>query len=167
MAKHEIETWDDIDLALRDLGFIQIEIEKQEARMTKKIDAIKEEYKQLLEDKHASADAMVKQITAFAKKNREDFGGRQTRKLNFGEIKFRSGKDSLVFIREEEDIAEALLRMGKTECVKILKKVIKNALQEFSEAALKKLGIKKEAGKTTWTITPYREKIIPTDIANE
>ena len=46
--KNNIKTWDDIDLALKDLGFIQIEIEKQEARMTKKIDAIKEGYKQLL-----------------------------------------------------------------------------------------------------------------------
>lgn len=159
----EIKNWDDVDQSLKELGLLDYEIEQKEGAMNQKLDKIREEYKVLLEEKYVRTDELTAQIQDFCAGHKSDFEGKQTRILNFGEVKFKLGKPALDFLKKEETIAKRLLDMGENGCVKINMKVIKNALKKFSDSTLQKLGIKVLPGVLNWFITPYREKIVPTN----
>lgn len=158
-----IQNWDDIDQALKQLGLVDYEIEQNEARMTNAIDKIKERYKERLEGKYAESAELIQLIQNFCSRHKSDFAGKQTKNLNFGQVSFRVNKSSYVFLKSESEIADALLRMKKTDCVKVEKKIIKNSLKNLGDSILHKLGIKLVPGTLKWFITPFREKIIPTN----
>jgi len=158
-----IDDWEDVDLVLRDLGIVEYDIEKDEAKMTATIQRIKERYKDNLNAKYDEVRQIRKEIETFCAKHRDDFDGKQTKKLNFGKIKFRLGKPSFVFLKKQADIAEALIQMKLKQCIKTEKKVIKSALKELATPVLQKLGIKQVPGMLSWFIEPFRDKIIPTN----
>ena len=162
MKAREIKSWEDVDQALKELGQLDFEIEQKEGRMTQIIQKIQERYKPGIEEKTGASEAIIQEIKSFCGKHKSEFGGKQTKDLNFGQVKFKLGKPSYVFLKEEEEIADTLLRMGKNECVKIEKKVIKNALKGLAENILQKISVKFVPGALNWFISAYREKIVPT-----
>jgi len=159
----KIQSWSDVDSALKMLGQLDYEIESLEVKMTALIQRIQERYQGKCEEKMALAEALIEEIEQFASAHKGDFNGKQTKVLNFGEVSFRLGKISYEFLRDEQEIADDLLRLGKEDAVKITKSVIKNALKNIAEETLRKIGIKIVPGMLRWFVTPYREKIIPTD----
>ena len=163
VAAPAIENWDDVDQALKELGTLDFEIEKKEMVMTATVQRIQERYKPDIEEKTARSESLSEAVRLFCARHKADFAGKQTKELNFGEVKFRVGKPSYIFLNPEPDIADALVRIKKDDCVKIEKKVIKNALKNLTDSVLQKLGIKLVPGPLNWFITPYREKIIPTN----
>jgi len=157
-----IKSWDDVDQALKQLGMFDFEIEQKEGRMTQVIQRVQERYKPEIERRTAECEAIIQEIKCFSGKHKSEFGGKQTKKLNFGEVKFKLGKPSYIYLKDEEEIANILLRMKKNECVKIVKKVIKTTLKNLSENILQKIGVKFVPGALNWFVLAYREKIVPT-----
>jgi len=159
--KNEINSWEEVDQALKKLGQLDFEIEQREARLTGIIQKAQERYKPAIEKISQETEALTQAIQEFATKHKTDFDGKQTKILNFGEVSFRLGKPSYEFLKSEEEIADVLLRMGENKCVKIEMKIIKNSLKNIAESTLCRLGVKIVPGFLRWFITPYVEKIVP------
>jgi len=159
----ELKNWEDVDQALKELGQLDSELEQKEARLTAIIQKAQERYIPHIEKISRQTEQITESIQEFAAKHKTDFNGRQTKILNFGEISFRLGKSSYEFLRPEKEIADALLRAGENKCVKVKTLIIKNSLKNIAEETLRKIGIKIVPGMLRWFVTPYREKIIPTE----
>jgi len=81
--------WDEADDALREIGQIDREVAIAEARMNKKIEAVKAEADEATQASRARKARLAKDLGEFSAANRADFGAAKTRQLTFGEVSYR------------------------------------------------------------------------------
>lgn len=131
VTTRRIESWDDVDNAIRDVARIDLEVEDKENEMNAVITDVQSRLgpriKELKNQREAIADAAL----SFAKKHREDFGAKKSRKFNFGTIGFSKLSSKVKFLLEEIQIIANLKKLGLAAgVVKSKEWVDKNALEE-------------------------------------
>jgi len=109
-----IASWEGADLALRQIGEIEIEVEKKEGLANLKINDIKEKLAGELNGKLARKARLAKDLEEFLGGHKEELGTAKSRKLNFGWLGFRLSPPRLKPIAKMTwaKVAEKLKELG-------------------------------------------------------
>ena len=129
----KIESLEDVNLALRDIGLAEHELEAIDAQAHKKIAEIKTEAAKKGEELRKRIAETSSRIQAYAEYNRDElFRDRKTVDLSFGSIGYRKSTK----ISVKKTTLELLRRMGLTNCIRVKEEPDKEALASLDDDAL-------------------------------
>ncbi len=161
MSKFEsIDTWDEVDNALKRIGEIDIAKNKIEGDTTLKINEIKTQAKTLASGLDAERAGLEKLITLFAESKKEEFIKKRTRVLNFGKVGYRVVK-TVSMPRDKTKLAsliKSLKAFSLSDCIEYVEKPIKEKIAELPDEMIVKLGMSRKV-KDSFRIEPDIEKI--------
>lgn len=143
MARKRIEgtalqSWEDVDTCLKEIGRIDRELSLLEAGQNERIDAVKSETKkaaQPYQDKKAGLELAIKE---FCEANRGEFVRTKTRVLTFGSVGFRL--TTRILIRRVSETLQALKDLQFTSCIRVKEEPDKEAMKALSDEALAEVG---------------------------
>jgi len=130
-----IETQDDLELAIEELGDVQSDLEKEERKRDRRIRKQKQRNADTIETLSEREDALKEQITAFARAHKDDLlkdADGKTAKLMTGDLSFRKGKPSVSWSSKKEAI-EALRDAGHGHLVTIKETLHVTKLRKYPE----------------------------------
>lgn len=150
-----LKSWDEVDLNLKEIGEIDLQVEAAEAELTKQTSDLRLEkelaVKPLLERK----EKLALEIKDFTERHREELKGK-SRVLNFGTVGFR--QTTSIILRNVKAVLEALKAKGMHECITVKESVSKEALKEYPDEALLAIGARKKVEDVFW-LEPDRETL--------
>lgn len=156
----ELKSWDDVDIALKELASLEVKKQKAEGEMLEAINEIKEDTKAKVAPINEQIKHKIKMIELFCSKNKAEFAKKRSKELNFGKIGFRLVTS--VPIPRDKAKVEALLKSlkayGLSDCIVFEEKPNKEKLKELDDATLVKLGLEKRV-KDSFRVEPFIEKI--------
>jgi phage host-nuclease inhibitor protein Gam len=158
----KVTSWNDVDLALKEIGECDIAIAKIEGDMTLKINEIKETAKPLVAPHAAKKEQLEKLVTLFCEGNKAEFAEKRSKQFNFGEVGYRLVK-SVPLPRIKEKIAaiiKSLKAYGYGDCVVTEETINKDMVAELPDEALVRLGLKRSV-KDSFRMLPRLEAINP------
>lgn len=133
-----LETYDQVDDALRSIGMLDREIALIESGANEQIDRIKADTKAAagpLLEKKAGLELAVKE---FCEANRGDFAKLKNRALTFGTVGFRTS--TKVLIKRIADTLQALKDLGLQHCIRTKEEPDKEAMKALSTETLAEVG---------------------------
>lgn len=132
--------WDEVNLAMKELGELTIKKQKIEGEQTLKINEIKAEYQVKAGDLVNQIKEIEKNIERFSEQNKSDFLKSRSKKLSFGTISYRMTKR--VVCKYVETAINALKSLNMDFCLRIKEELNKDALIEVEDKSLlQKAGI--------------------------
>lgn len=157
----KIESFSDIDAALKRVCELSVGIEKINGEVTLECNRIKESRKNEIERLGNEKQFIEQQITLFCEENKHEFVDKRSKEFTFGEIGYRISKS--VSIPRIKAKVEALLSAIKAyglakECITYEEKPNKEALAELDDSDLARLGIKRVV-KDNFRIVPKIESL--------
>ncbi len=157
----QIDSFSDVDSALKRLCELTVGIEKINGEVTVLCNQIKEGRKSEVERLENEKNYIEQQITTFCEANKHEFAEKRSKDFTFGEIGYRISTS--VAIPRVVAKVEALLKSIKSfglakECIVYEEKPNKEALAELDDGTLVKLGIKKTV-KDNFRIVPKIESL--------
>jgi phage host-nuclease inhibitor protein Gam len=154
-TKPALQSWDDVDLYLKEICELEVQIEEVEAKLSIQVSDLKLE----AADKVKTATERIKRLELemkeFVGNNRVDIKGK-TMDLNFGATGFR--KSTKIIISNNKNAIAQLKLKGLTDCIKTNESIIKDKLKDLSDDVLAAVGAKK-SGKDTFWYETKREKL--------
>ncbi|MDR1451352.1 MAG: host-nuclease inhibitor Gam family protein [Helicobacteraceae bacterium] len=157
-----VSSWNDVDLALREIGECDIAIAGVEGEVTISCNEIREAAKPKIAPYAAKKEHLEKLVTLYCEGNKHEFIDKRSKQFNFGEIGFRLVK-SVSLPRVKEKIAsliKALKKAGFGDCVETTEAINKEAVSELQDGDLAKIGLKRVV-RDSFRITPKLEAIEP------
>lgn len=162
-----VTTWDECNQALRDMA----EIDSKVAQAALDRDTAKREAQEAY-DAETGEDLQLRgeleaAVEKFAKRKRKEIcaDGKKSRELNFGEIAFKSGRESLAFLKgfdEEKTLAAIKANLkGALKKALVREKVSldKVAAKKLDAATLQTIGLEIAAGEETISIKTFPERL--------
>lgn len=157
----EINSFADVDMALKRVGELTVGIEKINGEVTLECNRIKEARKGEI-DRLESEKKFVEQcITSFCGENKAEFAKVRHKEFTFGKIGYRLSKS--VAIPRVKTKLEALLKSIKAfglaeNCIAYEEKIKKDAIVELDDSDLVKLGLTRKV-KDNFRIEPKIEAL--------
>ncbi|MEW6670200.1 MAG: host-nuclease inhibitor Gam family protein [Thermodesulfobacteriota bacterium] len=133
-----LESWNQVDDCLRQIGVIDRKVGLMEAAANEDIDKIKARSKALaapLLEKKAGLELAVKE---FCEANRSEFAKVKTRVLTFGSVGFR--QSTRIIVKRVADTLQALKDLGLSSCIRIKEELDKEAMKNLSTETLAEVG---------------------------
>ena len=157
----QINSFSDVDVALRRLCEVSVGIEKINGEVTLECNRIKEARKSEVERLESEKSFLEQQITLFCEDNKAEFAEKRSKEFTFGEIGYRISKSvSLPRIKAKvESLLKAIKSYGLAkECIIYEEKPNKDALAELKDEDLVKLGLTRTV-KDSFRIVPKIESL--------
>lgn len=142
-----LQSWEDVDLHLKEIGENEIKIEEIEAQLNLKISDLKLEAAEKVKALKERNRRLEMEMKEFVEANRADIKGK-TMELNFGRTGFR--KSTKIIIRNVKNALAMLKTLGMNDCIIIEEKVSKDELAKYSDEVIAKVGAKKQVQDTFW-----------------
>ncbi|SKC68510.1 host-nuclease inhibitor Gam family protein [Maledivibacter halophilus] len=142
-----LKSWDDVNLNLKEIAECEIEIEKIQGEMNRRISDVKLEAEMDAKPYKESIKTLEKQVKNFVESNRADLKGK-TKFLNFGKTGFR--KSTKIVLRKVDNIIRNLKSFGMVDCIKIKESVNKDVLKKYTDADIAKIGASKKVEDVFW-----------------
>lgn len=156
----QVNSWEDVDIALKKLGELEIQSANICGEATLEINKIKEEAKNKASGLETEKKALEKLITLFCESNKSEFAKKRSREFNFGTVGFRTVKN--VSIPRDKSKIAALIKSLKafklSDCIAYEEKANKDKINELEDETIVKLGLKRTV-KDSFRIVPAIEKI--------
>lgn len=151
-----LNSWDEVDLALKAIGDHERAVETIGNVMQAEIDAAKLKAKEASDPELAKIAAISRQVQDFAEAHRADLTNKKTKPLVFGIIGWR--KSTKVKLPRDKtrlaDLVDLLRRVGWHDCVTQQDPTInKEALRTHDFAEVRKLGIDVATEDVFWLET--------------
>lgn len=154
-----LQSWDEVDAALKEIAEKEIAIEEIEGDMNKQINGIKKSAGLEAKPLQDRIDKLGKDIKEFVTEHKEEMDGK-TKLLNFGKTGFRlstnlsipKAKDKL------ERIISKLRKRKMDDCIIVKESVNKDVLKKYDENTIVEIGGTLKKTDTFWYETE-REKI--------
>jgi phage host-nuclease inhibitor protein Gam len=137
-----LNDWQEVDEALREIGETEIKLSELEGEMTRQINEIKDKYALLSQPVSARVKELTGQIEGFVEAHRDDFDGKKTRTLNFGETGYRQST-TIVIPKDKDELDEVIRRLRARKmdaCVVVTEKIDKDALRAYGEDVVRAVG---------------------------
>jgi phage host-nuclease inhibitor protein Gam len=150
-----LQSWDDVDLHLKEIGELEIMQETIEADLNLKISDLKLVAADKVKGIKERISKLELEMKEFVEANRSEIKGK-TMNLNFGEAGFR--KSTKILIRNVKNCLAMLKSLGMNDCIQVEEKVSKDKLGEYSDDMIAKVGAKKQVSDTFWYETK-RERL--------
>lgn len=161
MAKEKndwvIESWDDVNKALKLKGECEISVDSIEAEMNLKINDAKQQAERLAKPLKEKIKQIDKEISYFAEENKAEIEGR-TKVMTFGKVGFRLSSSISVPTKKIAKIVENLKKFGMENCISISETVNKDVLATYSDKDIVKVGATKKVEDKFW-LEADKEKI--------
>ena len=133
-----LDSWQQVDGALLQIGRLDREISALENRQNKMIDAVKEEHKErakpLLEEK----ERLELALQQYCENNRGEFREAKTKCLTFGSVGFRIS--TKVIIKRIGETLQALKDYGLEKCIRVKEEPDKEAMRDLDTKTLAEVG---------------------------
>lgn len=133
-----LESWDEVDRCLREIGEVDRELGLLEAGQQEAIDGIKAATKAAAEPLQAKKAGLELAIQQYAEANRAEFVKTKSRELTFGTVSFRLS--SKVVIKRIADTLQALKDLGLSHCVRTKEECDKEAMKQLPLETLHAVG---------------------------
>ena len=129
----KLENLDDVNLALRDIGLMEKELEAIDAKAAKEIAEVKTKAAKDGEELRKEIAATAAKIEAYAEYNKTDlFKDKKSVDLSFGKIGFRQSTK----ISVKKSTLELLKKLGFIACVRTKEECDKDAMSNLSDDEL-------------------------------
>lgn len=141
----ELNSWNDVDAAIRRAGEIDITLERISGDATLKINEVKEDAKRRSDGLNAERKQLEKGIQAFCEARKDEFSRKRSKTLSFGSIGYRIV--SKVSIPRDKGKVAALIKALRAfalgDCIKTEEKPDRDKIAELDDATIAKLGLKR------------------------
>ena len=146
----QLQSWDDVNAALKDIAQGEIEIAEIEGKMNIDINDIKEAAEKEIAPIRTLIEDLGKQLKEFAELNRPDFGKQKSKKLAFGTLGWRASKSISIKKALTEKIIDNLRKLGMTDCVKVSETINKDVLGTYPDDKIVAAGATVNKKDTFW-----------------
>lgn len=133
-----LQSWEDVDAALREVGEITRELQLKEAALNESVDKLKEEAKADSASQVARKKELELAMKEFCEANRVEFTKVKTRKLTFGSVGFRLS--TKIMIKRIAETLQALKDLKLVGCIRIKEEVDKEAMKNLTDETLAEVG---------------------------
>lgn len=159
----QLQSWDDVDLALCEIGEHERAVEAAQAKMQQAIDEAKLQAKDDSAAHLSAIESLSQQVREYAEGHRSELS-KKTKPLMCGNIGWR--KSTKLTVPKDEskraDIVRLLRALGWHDCIKIEQpKINREALRTHPLEEVVKLGIGVSVEDEFWLDT--RKEAIPTE----
>lgn len=137
-----LKSWEDANIALREIAEAQIALGDIESDMQKQLIGIKTIAEQQSKPHNDRISKLERDLKEFVTEHRDELGKAKTKTLNFGEVGFRlSTSISLPKAKEKlEEIVRRLKARKMTDCIVVEEKVSKETLKKYGEDTVNAVG---------------------------
>ena len=156
-VKLVLQSWEEVDQALREIGDLDREIKSVEAEKKKKINVIKDEAKVKAAPYEERIKILGKYVEAFVKANKSEFKIERTRKMMFGEVGYALNPPSIT-IHNIDTCLAGLKRLGLKHCIITEEKPDKSAMMSLADEVLIELGARRTQTEKI-VLKAYEEKV--------
>ena len=144
-----INSWEDVNKALKLKGESELTLDTLEAEMNMKINDVKLATEKLSKPLKEKVKELEEQIKDFTEENKAEIEGR-TKILTFGKVGFRLSSNVSVPTKKLSKIIENLRKFGMENCIKVSESVNKDILGTYSDKDIAKVGATKKAEDKFW-----------------
>lgn len=109
----KINTFEELDSALLELGKAQAELQKQEASMNEEIQLITDKYSEKTAECSGTVATIEDAIESFCSKNKDEFDETRSRVLNHGKVGFRTNPPSVKQLNKKWKVESSLAFIKK------------------------------------------------------
>lgn len=148
VTEQVLQSWDEVNEALKNIGRADNAIAAIEARMNEQIAQVKAEAKVQAKEYEESRKLQEMLIQQFVTANKSELKGK-SHKLAFGEVGFRLST-KLVLPKEVKPVIEALRSNGMMDCLNQAVTVNKEVLKTYAEEQILKVGGSLQKADTFW-----------------
>jgi len=138
-----LQSWDDVDRALQEIGKYEIAINAIQIEMNISINDAKEKAANLVEPMNKQMTLLKAMIQEFTEGARADIEGK-TKFLNFGKVGFRQSSSITVSAKKLDVILKNLKKFGMEDCIAVKETVNKEALKRYSDIDIAKVGVSRK-----------------------
>lgn len=132
-----LKNWQAVDDALRDIRECQHALTELAVEQARRIDIVKDECKGKSDPLNNRIKRMEAEIKEFVDAHRAELSGK-SRRLTFGTVGYRLSSKLVTGLKDEDTIA-LLEAMGRTEFIRVTKRLDKEALQKQPTELLEKI----------------------------
>lgn len=147
-----LKDWTDVDAALREIGEAELKKEEIEGDMTRKINEIKDKAAATSQPIDDRIEKLTRDIEDFVEAHRDDFDGKKTRVLNFGETGWRQSTSVIVPSKKDEldEVIRRLRSRQMEKCVVVKETVDKEILRTYGEDVVHAVGARWKQTDKFW-----------------
>ena len=155
------QTRDDIEVAIKEVGDLNRELEQLAIEQNNQLAAITEKYAPLINAIKEQLTPKQDAIQAWCESHRDELtqnGKTKTGTFNTGEVQWRQRPPS-VGIRGAESVLESLRTLGLVRFIRTKEEVNKEAMLNEPELAATVAGVTIKTGVEDFVITPFEQEV--------
>ena len=155
------QTRDDIEVAIKEVGDLNRELERLAIEQNDQLAAITEKYAPLINAIKEQLTPKQDAIQAWCESHRDELtqnGKTKTGTFNTGEVQWRMRPPS-VGIRGVESVLESLRTLGLVRFIRTKEEVSKEAMLNEPELAATVAGVTIKTGVEDFVITPFEQEV--------
>ena len=143
----KLKSWDDVNLHMKEIGELQLAIERIEAEMNEKIADVKLGAALRSRPHQERIKQLELEIKDFVEENRADIKGK-TRVLDFGQVGFR--KSTKIIVKSIKAVLDVLKVKGMRDCITVTETINKERLKEYPDDVIAAVGAAKKTEDVFW-----------------
>ncbi|MCK9111024.1 host-nuclease inhibitor Gam family protein [Haemophilus influenzae] len=155
------QTRDEVEVAIKEIGDLNRELERLAIEQNDKLAAITEEYAPRMNEVKEKLAPKQDAVQAWCESRRDELtqnGKTKTGSFNTGEVQWRQRPPS-VGIRGAESVLESLRTLGLVRFIRTKEKVNKEAMLNEPELATTVAGVTIKTGVEDFVITPFEQEV--------
>jgi len=154
-----VEDWGQADNLVREIGDLQLKIKQAEASAKDRIDEIKAELAECVKPFCENIDLNVRSLEAFSAGRKKDFGGKKSRKLNFGILGWRQSSSVKTKKNTLELIKEGFSKAKAAVFIRVKENVDKEALAKLTDEQLAGVGARRKV-RDDFFVEPFKPEAV-------
>lgn len=155
------QTRDEVEVAIKEIGDLNRELERLAIEQNDKLAAITEEYAPLMNAVKEKLSPKQDAVQAWCESRRDELtqnGKTKTGSFNTGEVQWRQRPPS-VGIRGVDSVLDSLKMRGFTQFIRIKEEINKEAMLNEPDTAANVPGVTIKTGVEDFVITPFEQEI--------
>lgn len=134
----QLQSWEEVDEALRNIGVVDRELALIEAGQNEQIDQIKKDTKVKAAPFMARKEGLETAIKEFCDANRSEFIKVKSKAMPFGEVGYRLS--TKIMIKKVADTLQALKDLAFKNCIRTKEELDKEAMKSLTDEQLAQVG---------------------------
>ena len=155
------QTRDEVEVAIKEIGDLNRELERLAIEQNDKLAAITEEYAPLMNEVKEKLAPKQDAVQAWCESRRDELtqnGKTKTGTFNTGEVQWRQRPPS-VGIRGVDSVLDSLKMRGFTQFIRIKEEINKEAMLNEPDTAASVPGVTIKTGVEDCVITPFEQEV--------
>ncbi|HEH9663699.1 host-nuclease inhibitor protein Gam [[Haemophilus] felis] len=156
-----LQSRDDVELAIKQIGDLQRQLEQTAIEQNNELAAITEKYAPKLTALKEQIEPVQQAVQAWCESRRDELtqnGKTKTGSFNTGEVQWRQRPPS-VAIRGADSVIESLRTLGLVRFIRTKEEINKEAMLNEAELAATVAGVTIKKGVEDFVITPFEQDV--------